>query len=77
MCLAQGHNPVMPVRLEPLRFESSPLPMSHCAASLVNSIKHEHECLILLIIRQKSTFKSCFWQLSFSLDICNLKIHVQ
>ena len=30
MCLAQGHNAVTPVRLEPFGLESSTLPLSHC-----------------------------------------------
>ena len=36
MCLAQGHNAVTPVRLEPatLRLETSTLPLSHCALPL-------------------------------------------
>ena len=35
MCLAQGHNTVTPVGLEPsaLGLESSTLPLSHCAPS--------------------------------------------
>ena len=35
MCLAQGHNAVTQVRLEPAtpRFESSTLPLSHCAST--------------------------------------------
>ena len=41
MCLAHGHNTVMPVRLEPRapRSQSSTLPLSHCALLRVKRVK--------------------------------------
>ena len=41
MCLAQGHNAMMPMRLEPaaLGLESSILPLSHCAPYTVEVSK--------------------------------------
>ena len=56
MCLAQGHNTVPPVRLEPqtLDLKSSTLPLSHCAPE-----KWLKKTLTLCIL---ASSKKVFWQ---------------
>ena len=72
MCLAQGHNVVTQVRLEPMapRFRVNTLPLSHCAPRdlLINEEKDfcEHRYLYverkkmkitLIFIKKKNTYK--------------------